>query len=102
MFFPELLWPEIAIRIPSTGMEPANLKKKFGNRISFHGAIDQQEVLTKGTVDDVEEEVVRRIRQLAPGGGYILASAHTIMPEVPGENVLELFKAVRKHGRYLK
>ena len=85
---------------PSPEMDPPSLKKAFGGRISFHGGIDQHRALTSGTSDDVREEVELRIRQLAPGGGYILAAAQTVMPEVPAENVICMFETARRKGRY--
>jgi uroporphyrinogen decarboxylase len=85
---------------PSEEMDPAVLKSSFGDRISFHGGIDQHRILPQGTEDEVREEVKKRIQQLAPGGGYILAAAQTIMPEVPGENVVQMFRSARKYGSY--
>ena len=85
---------------PSPEMDPPSLKKAFGGRISFHGGIDQHRALTSGTSDDVREEVELRIRQLTPGGGYILAAAQTVMPEVPAENVICMFETARRKGRY--
>jgi len=82
------------------GMDPLVLKKNFGDRLSFHGGISQQQTLSAGTVRDVDVEVERRIKELAPGGGYLLASAQTVMPEVPGENVIQMFRAAERHGRY--
>jgi uroporphyrinogen decarboxylase len=85
---------------PSEAMDPVALKASFGDRISFHGGIDQHRVLPQGSVGDVEREVKKRIRQLAPGGGCILAAAQTIMPEVPGENVVQMFRTAREYGTY--
>ncbi len=85
---------------PSEAMDPLVLKGSFGDRLSFHGGIDQHEVLPQGTPDEVGEEVKRRIQQLASGGGYILAAAQTIMPEVPGENVVQMFRTAREYGNY--
>ena len=82
------------------GMDPGALKKTFGDRLSFHGGVSQQQALSTGTVREVELEVERRIRELAPGGGYILASAQTVMPEVPGENVVHMFRVAERYGRY--
>jgi uroporphyrinogen decarboxylase len=62
--------------------------------------VDIQEVMPFGTVADVKEEVRLRIRQLGPGGGYLLGPAHDLQPEVPVENVLALFDAVREYGTY--
>jgi len=85
---------------PSEAMDPSALKASFGDRISFHGGIDQHRILPQGSTDDVGKEVIKRIKQLAPGGGYILAAAQTIMPEVPGENVVRMFRTARKCGNY--
>jgi uroporphyrinogen decarboxylase len=80
--------------------DTARLKREFGNRLSFCGAIDTQQVLPHGTTDDVRREVRRRIKDLAPGGGYILASVHCIQPDVPPENVCALFEEAFAAGSY--
>jgi len=82
------------------GMDPSLLKESFGGKLTFHGAISQQQVLSKGTPDQVREEVKRRIRELGRGGGYILAAAQTIVPEVPAENIIEMFRTARQYGTY--
>jgi len=82
------------------GIEPSALKTTFGGKLSFHGGISQQQVLSKGTPDMVREEVKQRIRELGRGGGYILAAAQTIVPEVPAENVITLFQTARQYGTY--
>jgi uroporphyrinogen decarboxylase len=80
--------------------DTARLKKMFGDRLSFCGAIDSQEVLPHGTPDDVQREVRRRIKDLAPGGGYVLASVHCLQPDVPPENVIAMFDEALSAGRY--
>ena len=80
--------------------DTARLKREFGDRLSFCGAIDTQRVLPLGTTDDVRAEVRRRIRDLAPGGGYIVASVHCIQPDVPPENIVAMCDEVMKAGRY--
>jgi len=80
-------------------MDSEVLKKKFGSKICFDGAIDTQKALP-GSIDEVREEVIRRIKALAPGGGYILAPANHIQPDVPPENVVALFNFARKYGKY--
>lgn len=76
------------------------LKKCFGDRITFHGGIDEQQILPRGTPADVVEEVKRRISGFAPGGGYILAAAHNVQADVPPENILAMYNAAREYGRY--
>jgi uroporphyrinogen decarboxylase len=51
-------------------------------------------------VSDVAEEVKKRIQQLGPNGGYILAASHNILPEVAGENIIEMFRSAREYGKY--
>ncbi len=80
--------------------DTARLKREFGNRLSFCGAVDTQTVLPSGTPDDVRREVRRRIKDLAPGGGYILASVHCIQPDVSLENVFAMFDEAVRAGRY--
>jgi uroporphyrinogen decarboxylase len=81
-------------------MDPSQLKATFGGKLAFHGGISQQQVLSKGGPDRVREEVKQRIRELGRGGGYILAAAQTIVPEVPAENIIAMFQAARQYGTY--
>jgi uroporphyrinogen decarboxylase len=89
------------VQVSATGMETAQLKKRFGKRLSFWGGgCDTQKVLPYGTPAEVREEVRQRIRDLAPGGGFVFNPVHNIQPLVPPENVAELFKASLDYGRY--
>ena len=78
----------------------ASLKRRHGAHLSFCGAIDTKRVLPYGTPADVRAEVRRVIETLAPGGGYLLAAVHTVMDEVPPENILTMVDAAMEHGRY--
>jgi len=80
--------------------DTARLKREFGSRLSFCGGIDTSRVLPRGTTDDVWAEVRRRIRDLAPGGGYVAAAVHCIQPDVPPENVVAMCEAVLEYGAY--
>jgi uroporphyrinogen decarboxylase len=78
----------------------AALKKRFGKEIVFCGGIDTHKILPQGTPDDVRQEVRRVIELLGEGGGYMVASVHTIMNDVPAENVLAMVDAAEEFGRY--
>jgi uroporphyrinogen decarboxylase len=80
--------------------DTARLKKRFGKRLSFCGGIDTQRVMPHGSAQDVRAEVGRRIRDLAPGGGYVAAAVHCIQPDVPVDNILAMCGAVRELGPY--
>ena len=68
----------------------AGLKQRFGKNLVLCGAVDTQRILPYGTPADVRQEVRRVIDILSPAGGYMLASVHTIMDEVPPENILAM------------
>jgi uroporphyrinogen decarboxylase len=76
------------------------LKKRYGKNIIFCGAIDTHHVLPFGTPDEVRAEVKRIIQMLGEGGGYMLASVHTILSDVPAENVLAMVDAALEFGTY--
>lgn len=80
--------------------DTARLKREFGDKLTFCGAIDTQWVLPHGTPEDVRAEVRRRIRDLAPGGGYILSTVHCIQPDVPPENVVAMLDEAMLAGKY--
>jgi uroporphyrinogen decarboxylase len=80
--------------------DTARLKREFGSRLSFCGAIDTQKVLPHGTASDVRAEVRRRIRDLAPGGGYVAAAVHCIQPDVPPGNIVAMCEEIAAAGRY--
>jgi uroporphyrinogen decarboxylase len=80
--------------------DTARLKREFGHNISFCGAIDTHRILPTGTPDDVRREVRRRIKDLGPGGGYILASVHCLQPDVPLENIYVMFEEALVAGQY--
>jgi uroporphyrinogen decarboxylase len=76
------------------------LKKRYGKNIVLCGGIDTHRVLPFGTPETVREEVRRVIQILGPGGGFMVAAVHTIMNDVPPENVLALVDAVKEFGNY--
>ncbi len=88
------------VQVSAKNMDTNRLKKEFGDQISFWGAIDTQHILPFGTVQNVKEEVRKRIVDLAPGGGYILSAVHNIQSDVPPENVLAMYEAAKEYGNY--
>jgi len=84
------------IQPSARGMAPDALKRDFGDALCFHGALDIQTVLSRGTPDQVRAEVARLCHVLGQGGGFILAPTNNIMPETPVENILSLYYAVRE------
>lgn len=87
---------------PTRGMDHAALKEKFGSRICFHGGIDIQEVLPRGSQLEVQNEVKRVLNTLAKDHtGYIFAMAHNILADVPPENISVAFNALDRYDRMM-
>ncbi len=74
-------------------MEPAKLKKDFGNDIVFWGGMDVQNFLPFASVREVGGRVKQIIESLADGGGYIFAPSHNIQADVPPENIAAMYEA---------
>lgn len=85
---------------PSALGDLAEVKAQYGDRVTFWGAIDTHRVLPYGSPADVAAEVRQRIRELGPGGGYVLSSVHSILVDVPPVNVLAMADAAREFGGY--
>ncbi|MBK5196266.1 MAG: hypothetical protein JJE08_09625, partial [Proteiniphilum sp.] len=84
----------------SAGMDLATIKSLYGKKICLVGNVNNKTTLVTGTTADVEEEVKECIIAAATGGGYILASDHSVHDDVPNENVLAMYEAGRKYGKY--
>lgn len=97
-------WIEMGLQvldpIQPRAMDPAELKRLYGDKLCFKGAVDEQAVLPFGEPEDVVEEVKLRLRQLAPGGGYIVGPSHAIQADTSVENVMALCSATKEFGRY--
>lgn len=80
-----------ALQFSADGMDPAEIKAKFGDRLCFHGGMDVQSTLPRGSVEDVRRVARERIEVLARDGGYILAPTHNIQVDTPPENILAMY-----------
>ena len=78
------------------GMDRAVLKEQFGKKVIFHGGIDNQTVLPRGTTQDVINETRACLETLGRDGGYICCSCHNVQPGTPVENILAMIDTVKK------
>jgi len=91
------------VQVAAAGMDPAALKRTYGDRLAFWGGVDTQQILPRGSRDDVKQAVERCIETMGQGGGYILGAVHNIQPDVPLENILTMFEHAREYvPSYLK
>jgi len=80
-------------------MDRETLKREFGDKVVFHGAMDNQYTLAFGKEAEVRQEVRDNLRILGKGRGYILAPCHNIQPVTPMENILAMYDEGYKQGR---
>jgi uroporphyrinogen decarboxylase len=75
-------------------MDPAQIKREFGERICFWGSIDEQHTLPFGTPAEVRQEVRQRLETIGKKGGLILAPTHHVQLDTPMENFLAMHQTI--------
>lgn len=75
------------------GMNPYELKRRWGDKIAFWGCLGSQSTIPFGTPAELRDEVRKLRREMGRGGGYILAPAKPLQPETPTENAVALVEA---------
>ena len=86
---------------PSAGMDIGYIKQKYGDKLILVGNVDGSRILPFGTPQEVREEVASCIGKASPGGGHLIqCGCGELMPDVPLENALAYFDAVREFGKY--
>jgi uroporphyrinogen decarboxylase len=88
------------VQVNAAGMDTARLKREFGRHISFWGGGCDTGILQHGSPAEVQDEVRRRLADLAPGGGFVFGSIHNIQVNVPPENILAMFDTAWEAGAY--
>uniref|UniRef100_A0A7V4DG22 Uroporphyrinogen decarboxylase (URO-D) domain-containing protein n=1 Tax=Candidatus Caldatribacterium californiense TaxID=1454726 RepID=A0A7V4DG22_9BACT len=87
------------VQVSAKRMDTLALKKRYGKRLSFWGAVDTQRILPHGIPEEVRKEVRLRISHLAPGGGYVVAPVHVVQADVPPGNVIAMCQAAKESGK---
>lgn len=82
------------------GHLPQDVKTRFGDKFAFWGAIDQQDLLPKGSDEELEKDIIEKISILGNGGGYMIAPAHIIQPDVSPERVKKFIELCKAYGKY--
>jgi uroporphyrinogen decarboxylase len=81
-----------SVQPEAAGMNPYELKKAWGDRLTFWGGLGSQSTIPFGTPDEVRAEIRRLRGEMGRGGGYILAPAKPLRPETPTENAVAIFE----------
>lgn len=81
-------------------MEPEFLKKEFGQDCTFWGGgVETVGTLNNGTPEQVREQILERLEIMSAGGGFVFNTVHNILPDVPPQNILAMFDAVKEFNR---
>ena len=81
-------------------MDIVELKRKVKNKLALLGSIDLDFPLSRGTPDDVQQYVKKRISETAPGGGFAIGSSNSVTHYVPLDNYKMMLETVNKYGEY--
>lgn len=85
---------------PAAGMDIRALKNRYGHVISLWGNLDCGDLLINGTPAQVLQAACDLIRDIAPGGGFVLSSSNAIQDAIPLENLKAMLEAVHEFGTY--
>lgn len=83
-----------------SGMDIAEIKSKYGDRICLIGNVDASLLLPLGSYEEIVKQVKECIEVAAPGGGYIFGSDHSIHPGIPGDRAKLLFQTAKEYRKY--
>jgi uroporphyrinogen decarboxylase len=81
-----------SVQPEAEGMNPFDLKRKWGDRIAFWGCLGSQ-TIPRSSPDALQREIRRLRTEMSRGGGYILAPAKPLQPETPTENAVAIVEA---------
>jgi hypothetical protein len=85
------------VQVNATGMDPAGLKEKYGDRLVFWGGgVDTQKVLSFGSPEDVRKQVHELCSIFSRKGGFVFTTVHNIQATVPVKNIAAMVETVRK------
>ena len=85
--------------IESKAMDIRQVKRDYGNRVALIGNVDV-DLLGRGTAEEAAQETRRLLRDVAPGGGYLLGSGNSVPFHVPMENYRAMLDTLFEHGGY--
>ena len=81
-------------------MAPDFLKKEFGEKVAFWGGgIETVGTLNVGTPEQIREQVLERMEIFSKGGGFVFNTVHNILPDVPPQNIVAMYDAVKEYNK---
>ena len=88
------------VQVSAKGMDPAHLKKTYGNDLVFWGGgVDTQKTLPYGTPEQVHDEVLHLCDIFAKDGGFVFNTVHNIQANIPVENIVAMINAIKEFNQ---
>lgn len=84
----------------SAGMDIFEIKKKFGNKIALIGNLDVGDLLIKGNKKEIDDEIKKLIKFIAPGGGYIFSTSNVVHSGISKDTYMFVLSKVLEYGNY--
>ena len=81
------------LQVKAAGMDPAELKRDYGEKLCFSGGVDEQELLPQGTPAEIKSAVHRLLDTMAPGGGFFVGPTHNFQDDIRTENIVAMYEA---------
>jgi uroporphyrinogen decarboxylase len=81
------------VQVKADGMIPSELKTLYGERLTFSGGIDEQDLLPNGTTEMIKKEVAKMIGIMGANGGYFLGPTHNFQADIPTKNIIAMYEA---------
>ena len=88
------------IQVTAKDMDIHELKRRFGEQLTFHGGIDVQHLMPFGSIDEIRIAAKETIETLGNKGGYFFCPSHRFQPNTPIENIIALYEAASEYGKY--
>ena len=90
------------VQLSCSGMDPAELKARFGDRMVFWGGgCDTRDILPNASCEEIAGHTKKQVEILNESGGFIFQQVHNIMANIPPENICAMFDAVRNEKNFV-
>ena len=85
--------------IQPNAIDQEKVVQQFAGDITFWGGgADTRSIINRKSPEEVKKHVLELLEIFAPGGGYVWSAVHNILPDVPPENIVAMFEAIRQYN----
>jgi uroporphyrinogen decarboxylase len=88
------------IQVTAKDMDIRELKRRFGDQLTFHGGIDVQHLMPFGSIDEIKATAKETVEILGKNGGYFFSPSHRFQPNTPVESIKALYETASEYCRY--